>query len=132
MLLGSLFSLCPPGFAYFNNSCFAIYKQAPVGASGSPGKYVDDSCKAKNYSARGASIHSIDEQWFLFHYYMTLFGYMNGLYFYLGAYKNDTGKNFTYRWYDGSPTDFIPKWGYAYFWSAENNDNNAAGISLLL
>lgn len=100
------------------------------------------SCNAYSNS-QPASLHSIDEQWFLHHLHMSLFPYpalaLQPWYswVYLGANRNTaalTPDVFLYFWLDGSPMDYFPEWAIWRFndYITEPNSYNDIYAGLLL
>lgn len=105
-------NMCPPGFHYFNNSCFVIHPTISNPSKKLYYEYINDYCK-KVFCASAASLHSFEEQWFTFHLYSTIqLNDASGAVT-LGGYIFDKkNPNSSIRWYDGSLFDYHPKWGY--------------------
>lgn len=136
ILLIYLFSMCPANFSYFNQSCFFVVNPpSPAAWSGNegPGKAADDYC-ISHHSALSASLHSFDEQWFLYHLYQSKIGYFYGQWVVLGSYKTNYTDNSlrSYHWYDGSPLDFIPEIALWKFTVLDNNEYLSPHITMVI
>lgn len=78
-------------------------------------KFTHDLCNRYD-GANGASVHSFEEQWFLYHYATIKPNYSLGDAIGLGGYryekKTEDSVINVLNWYDGSTADYYPEWGY--------------------
>lgn len=97
--------------------------------------YIDianEACK-NNSGATLSSVHSLEEQWFIYHLYMSTLKYTTHQCIYIGG-KRDLTVNATsdIKWFDNSPVDYHPEWGYWNFQLKQPNKNTSMKHSLCI